>query len=117
MSLKLKGSVPKPEPTCYQLGSSLLGIHFELSDKTQLFAHYSFLSHVEMRGNEEIAVHYTFGVVRVSGHHLEAIYSLLKEHHLDFARCSDADDPCCGEIEVRRIVFEDALVKEIEKIS
>ena len=56
--------------------------------------------------DEEIAVHYTFGVVRVIGHHLEAIYSLLKQHNLDFARLSDAHDPCRDEIEVTRIVFE-----------
>jgi len=106
MSLKLKGSNPKPEPTCYQSGGSRLGINFELPGKTQLFAHYSFLSHVEMRGNEEIIVHYTFGVVRLTGHHLQAIYSLIKEHNLDFARASEPNDPCRNEIEVRAINFE-----------
>ena len=62
-----------------------------------------------MRGNEEIVIHYTFGVVRLIGHQLEAIYSLLKQHHLDFARPSEANDPCRAEIEVREIVFEDAI--------
>jgi hypothetical protein len=109
MSLKLKGSVPIPEPTCYKLGGSRLGINFELSAKTQLFAYYSFLSHLEMRGKEEIAVHYTFGVVRVVGHHLEAIYSLLKEHNLDFARVTEANDPCRDEIEVTKIIFEPGM--------
>jgi hypothetical protein len=104
--LKTKDGTPKPEPTCYKLGVSLLGINFELPGKTQLFAHYSFLSHIEIRGDEEIAVHYTFGVVRVIGHHLEAIYSLLKQHNLDFARLSEANDPCRDEVEVTRIVFE-----------
>jgi hypothetical protein len=56
--------------------------------------------------DEEIAGHYTFGVVRVIGHHLEAIYSLLKQHNLDFARLSEANDPCRDEVEVTRIVFE-----------
>jgi hypothetical protein len=102
---QLKGATVIPEPTCYKLGTSLLGINFELSDKTQLFAHYSFLSHIEIRGDEEIAIHYTFGVVRVIGRHLEAIYSLLKQHNLDFVRLSEAHDPCRAEIEVTQIVF------------
>jgi hypothetical protein len=44
----------------------------------------------------------------VIGHHLEAIFSLLKQHNLDFTRLSEAHDPCRDEIEVTRIVFEDA---------
>ena len=106
--LKTKDGTTKPEPTCYKLGGTQLGTNFELSDKTRLFAHYSFLSHVEMRGNKEIAIHYTFGVVRLIGHHLEAIFSLLKQHDLDFARPSDLTDSCRAEIEIRKIVFEDA---------
>jgi len=105
--LKTKDGTPKPEPTCYKFGGSQLGTNFELPDKTQLFAHYSFLSHIEMRGENEIAVYYTFGVVRVFGHSLEAIYSLLKQHNLDFARLSESHDPCRDEIEVTQIVFAD----------
>ena len=104
--LKTKDGAINPEPTCYKLGTSLLGINFEMSRKTQLFAHYSFLSHVEIRGDQEIIIHYTFGVVRVIGHHLEAIYSLLRQHNLEFARHSEAHDPCRDEIEVTQIVFE-----------
>jgi hypothetical protein len=110
--IKTKDGTPKPEPTCYKLGGGQLGANFELSDKTRLFAHYSFLSHVEMRGTEEIIVHYTFGVVRVIGHRLEAIFSLLKQHNLDFTRLSEINDPCRTEIEVTRIVFEDAKCAE-----
>jgi hypothetical protein len=110
--LKTKDGTTNPESTCYKLGTSLLGINFELSRKTQLFAHYAFLSHVEIRGDEEIVVHYTFGVVRIIGHHLEAIYSLLKQHNLEFARPSEANDPCRSEIEVTQIVFEDAKITE-----
>ena len=106
--LKTKDGTPKPEPTCYKLGVSLLGINFELPNKTQLFAHYSFLSHIEIHGDQEIVIHYTFGVVRVIGHRLEAIYSLLKQHNLDFARLSEAHDPCRAEIEVTQIIFADA---------
>ena len=106
--LKTKDGTSKPEPTCYKLGGTQLGTNFELPDKTRLFAHYSFLSHVEMRGNEEIVIHYTFGVVRVIGHRLEAIFSLLKQHDLDLARPSEPTDPCRDEIEVTQIVFADA---------
>ena len=105
--LKTKDGTPKPEPTCYKLGVSLLGINFELPNKTQLFAHYSFLSHIEIHGDQEIVIHYTFGVVRLIGHHLEAIFCLMKQHNLDFARPSEAHDPCRDEIEVSRIIFED----------
>jgi hypothetical protein len=114
--LKTKDGAINPEPTCYKLGTSLLGINFEMAGKTQLFAHYSFLSHVEIRGDEEIAIHYTFGVVRVIGHHLEAIYSLLRQHNLEFARPSEAHDLCRHEIEVTQIVFEDAKTNAIESI-
>jgi len=108
--LKTKDGTPKPEPTCYKLGVSLLGINFELPNKTQLFAHYSFLSHVEMRGNEEIIVHYTFGTVHLIGHHLETIFSLLKQHNLDFVRLSEINDPCRAEIEVTQVVFDNARI-------
>jgi hypothetical protein len=105
--LKARDGTLRPEPTCYKLGGSQLGANFELADKIQFFAHYSFLSHVEMRGTEEVVIHYTFGVVRVIGHHLEAIYSLLRQHNLEFARPSEAHDPCRDEIEITQIVFED----------
>jgi hypothetical protein len=113
--LKTKDGTSKPEPTCYKLGGTQLGTNFEMPGNTRLFAHYSFLSHIEMRRGDEIAVHYTFGVVRVRGRHLEAIYSLLKQHSLDLARLSDADDPCRNEIEVTQIMFETS--KEGEEFS
>ena len=93
---------------------AVLGINFELPGKIHFFAHYSFLSHVEMHGEEEIVVHYTFGAVRVTGHRLEAIYSLLKKHHLEFVCPSEAIDPCRAEIEVIKILFESA--REVNEI-
>jgi hypothetical protein len=114
--LKTKDGATNSEPTCYKLGTSLLGINFEVSGKTQLFAHYSFLSHIEIRGDEEIAIHYTFGVVRVIGHHLGAIYSLLKQHNLEFARPSEANDPRRFEIEVTQIAFEEVKAVAIDSI-
>ena len=76
--------------------------------RPSFFAHYSFLSHIEMVGEDEIAIHYTFGVVRLIGHHLETIFSLLKQHNLDFARRSGAHNPCRNEIEITQILFADA---------
>lgn len=105
--LRTKDGMQRPEPTCYKLGGSQLGTNFELLGQARLFAHYSFLSHLEMRREDEICIHYTFGVIRVTGHHLEAIYSLLKQHSLDFVCLSGANDPCRAEIEVTKIVFED----------
>ena len=114
--LKTKDGKPKPEPTCHKLGGSQLGTSFELSGKTHLFAHYSFLSHIEMRREDEIAIHYTFGVIRVIGHHLETIFSLMKQHNLDFACLSEANDPCRDQIEVTQIVFEDAGAATIDSV-
>jgi hypothetical protein len=111
--LKTRDGTPRPEPTCYKLGGSQLGANFELSDKNQLFAHYSFLSHIEMHNDDEIAIHYTFGVVRLTGHRLDGIYSLLRQHNLDFVCVSEANDPCRDEIEVTRIVFEDPRITEL----
>jgi hypothetical protein len=51
---QLKGASVKPEPTCYKLETGLLGINFELTGKSQLFAHYSFLSHVNLHDQKEI---------------------------------------------------------------
>jgi hypothetical protein len=103
--LKIEITCPKGD-----FGSTQQFGNFELSDRTRLFAHYSFLSHVEMRGNEGIVIHYTFGLVRMIGQHLETIFSLLKQHNLDFARPSDLTDRCRDEIEVTQIVFEDVKV-------
>jgi hypothetical protein len=105
---QLKGASVKPEPTCYKLETGILGINFELPGKSQLFAPYSFLSHVQMKNEKEISLHYTYGVVRVVGHHLQYIYELAKKHNLGMVRPSEINDPCRSEIEIREIVFEDA---------
>jgi hypothetical protein len=106
--LKTKDGKPKPEPTCYEVQISGLGINFELLSKIQLFAHTSFLSHMQMNGDEEISIHYTFGVVHVRGHHLQDIYQHLKEYHVGMIRRSKFDDPCRAEIEVTSVMFETA---------
>jgi len=114
--LKTKDGTPKPEPTCFEWGFSLLGFTFELGGKNELFALHSFLSHIEMKGEEEISFHYTYGMVRVTGHHLKTIYQLVKEQKIGVIRSSDPDDPCRVEIEVSKIVFEDAKANLIESV-
>jgi hypothetical protein len=109
---QLKGAFVKPEPTCYKFETGILGINFELSGKSQLFAPYSFLSHVTMKNEIELSLHYTYGVVRVTGHHLEPIYELAKQHYLGMVRASELNDPCRNEIQVNEIVFEDAKITE-----
>jgi hypothetical protein len=104
---QLKGAPVKPEPTCYKLETGILGITFELPGKSQLFAPYSFLSHVKMQGEEEISFHYTYGVARARGRHLREIYALAIQHHLGVVRLSEPGDPCRDQIEVMEIVFEE----------
>jgi hypothetical protein len=106
--LKGKDGKPKPEPTCYIWETPNLGFTFELGGKKRLLALHSFLSHIEMKGEEEISFHYTYGVVRVIGRHLEKIYQLAKEQHIGVIRPSELNDPCRNEVEVKQIVFEDA---------
>jgi hypothetical protein len=84
--LKTRDGTPRPEPTCHKLGGSQLGANFELPDKTQLFC----------------------PLLVLIGHHLETIFSLLKQHNLDFARRSGAHNPCRNEIEITQILFADA---------
>lgn len=109
---RLKGTSVKSEPTCYKLETGILGIDFELTGKAQLFAPYSFLSHVKMEDHNEISLHYTYGLVRITGHQLQPIYDLVKKSCLGLVRASELHDPCRGDIEVREIIFEDAKAIE-----
>ena len=74
---------------------------------------HSFLSYIEMKGEEEISFHYTYGVVRVIGRNLETIHDLVKQHHIGIIRPSDPNDPCRDEVEVTQIIFEDAKATTI----
>jgi hypothetical protein len=114
--LKTKDGTPKPEPTCYKWEAPNLGFTFELGGRKQLLALHSFLSHIEMKGEEEISFHYTYGVVRVIGRHLETIYELVKQHHIGVIRPSELNDPCRNEVEVTQIIFEDAQAAAIDSI-
>jgi hypothetical protein len=58
MALKRKDGTLEPNPTNYERDSRATGIDFRLSEQRQLFAPYSFLSHAQMAGEEEIAIHY-----------------------------------------------------------
>ena len=102
---QLKGANHKPEPTCYTLETSAVGINFELVGGNQLFACYSFLSYIRLEGEENICFHYTFGELQVKGRHLLKIYDLAKQHTLGVVRSSKSDDPCRAEIEVKQIIL------------
>src|SRR5580658_8537659 len=106
--LKTKDGKPKPEPTCYKWEAPTLGFTFELEGRREIFALHSFLSRIEMKNENEIWFHYTYGVVRVIGRHIEEIYRLAKQHSIGVFRRSEPDDPCRAKIEVTQIVFEDA---------
>ena len=81
-----------------------------------MFAHHSFLMRIEMKNENEIWFHYTYGVVRVIGRKLELIYSLTISRVLGGVRPTDSDDPCRAEIEVREIVFESMKAEDPETI-
>jgi hypothetical protein len=116
MALKRKDGTFEPNPTNYERDSRAAGINFQLSEHRQLFAPYSFLSHAQMTGEEEIAIHYTFGVVRVKGSHLGDIYSMLRSHELGSINCDvrtpyKTDDP-----RIKEIVFEESNLTTNEMI-
>jgi hypothetical protein len=110
---ELKVKKPKlqdePRPTCFanDLGSS--GFSFVLKGGIRMFAPYSFLMRIEMKSENEIWFHYTYGVVRVIGRNLGLIYTLSISHVLGGVRPTDPDDPCRDEIEVTQIVFEEVV--------
>ena len=93
-------------------GATRLGFIFELGANHEIFAAHSFLSRIEMKDENEVVFHYTYGVVRVSGRHLKTIYEQAKQYTIGVVRPSDPDDLCRAEIEVTRIVFEDAKIIE-----
>ena len=81
-----------------------------MGGKHEIYAVHSFLSRIEMKGENEVAFHYTYGVVRVIGRHLKTIYQQAKQRTIGVIRPSDPDDLCRAEIEVTLVVFEDDKV-------
>ncbi len=81
-----------------------------------MFALHSFLMRIEMKNQNEIWFHYTYGIVRVSGRKLELIYTLAEPRVLGGVRPTESDDTCRDEIEVREIVFEGAGAAIIDSI-
>jgi hypothetical protein len=86
---------------------ALLGFTFEVGKSNEIFLLHSFLSQIELKSENEIAFHYTYGIVRVTGSHLEHLYKMVKQHVIGGIRPSAPDDPCRAEMEVRKIVFEE----------
>jgi len=97
-----------PRPTCFAHDAGSSGLSFVLKGGIRMFAPYSFLMRIEMKSENEICFHYTYGLVRVIGRKLGLIYTLSISHVLGGVRPTDPDDPCRDEIEVTQIVFEDA---------
>jgi hypothetical protein len=106
MALKRKDGTLEPNPTNYERDSRAAGINFQLSGQRQLFAPYSFLSHAEMKGEEEIVFHYTFGMVRVKGEHLDFIYSMVRNHELGSINCAKDESAKLEDPRIKEIVFE-----------
>jgi hypothetical protein len=67
----------------------------------------TFLSRIELKNENEILFHYTYGIVRVTGSHLEHLYRMVKKQVIGGIRPSAPDDPCRAEMEVTKIVFEE----------
>jgi hypothetical protein len=109
---ELKGKEPKPKadprPTCFANDSGSSGLTFELKGGIKMFALHSFLMRVEMKSENEIWFHYTYGVVRVIGRKLQLIYTLAVPRVLGGVQTTDPDDPCREEIEVKEIEFVEA---------
>jgi hypothetical protein len=106
MALKRKDGTIEPNPTNYERDSRAAGVNFQLSGQRQLFAPYSFLSHAEMKGEEEIVFHYTFGMVRVKGDHLDFIYSMVRSHDLGSINCARDEAAKPDDPRIREIVLE-----------
>jgi hypothetical protein len=106
MALKRKDGTLEPNPTNYERDSRATGINFHLSRQRQLFAPYSFLSHAQMNGQEEIVFHYTFGMVRVKGEHLDFIYSIVRGHELGSINCATDESAKPEDPRIKEIVFE-----------
>lgn len=96
------------KPTCFGNDAGSTGLSFVLKGGIRMFAPYSFLMRIEMKSENEIWFHYTYGLVRVIGRNLGLIYTLSISHVLGGVRPTAPDDPCRDEIEVTQIVFEDA---------
>jgi hypothetical protein len=93
------------KPTCFANDAGSSGLSFELKGGIRMFAPYSFLMRIEIKSENEIWFHYTYGLVRVIGRKLGLIYTLTISRVLGGVRPTDPDDPCRDEIEVRKIEF------------
>jgi hypothetical protein len=108
MPLKKKDGTFESMPINYERDSRAAGINFQLSGQHQLFAPYSFLSHAQMNGSEEIVFHYPFGMVRVRGNHLNYIYSMVRSHELGSINCATDESAKPEDPRIREIVFKNS---------
>jgi hypothetical protein len=106
MSLKRQDGTFESKPINYERDARASGINFQLSAQCQLFAPYSFLSRAEMQGEEEIILHYPFGMLRVKGEHLDFIYSMVQGHELRSINCATDETAKPEDPRIRQILFE-----------
>ncbi len=107
MALKTKDGTFDSKPANYERDTHPAGINFELKDGTALFAPYSFLSHA-LRNPDEIAIYYSFGVVRVRGERLTPIFTMISGQELVSISCAVDKIAESEEPRIRDILFEDA---------
>ncbi len=67
-----------------------------------------------MKSEREICFYYTYGTVRVIGPRVELIYTLALPRVLGGVQPSAPDDPCCDEVEVRAVVFEEMSAETLQ---
>jgi len=106
MALKTKDGTFDSKPANYERDTHPVGINFELKDGTALFAPYSFLSHA-LRHPDEIAIHYSFGVVRIRGERLGTIFTMIRSQELGSINCAEDKIAKPEEPLIRDILFED----------
>jgi hypothetical protein len=56
---------------------------------------------------KEIVFHYSFGMLRVKGDHLNYIYSLVRRHELGSINCDTGTSDKPDDPHIREIVFEE----------
>jgi hypothetical protein len=105
MALKTKDGTFDTEPANYERETHPPGINFELKDGTALFAPYPFLSYA-LYHPDEIAIHYSFGIVRVRGERLDTILTMIRNQELGSINCVADKMAKPEEPRIRDILFE-----------
>lgn len=92
---------------CYlKTYDSTNGIRFIWKEKAEaLFAPYSFLSHVWLKGGDTLTLEYSFGKVTVSGQAMDKLFQLISDWEL-YAVIEQSRPAPSKEAWVKKIRFE-----------